>query len=232
MDGDKFVSTYKIPDEKINDLDDKNFFVNSSNSSINISLPEPLKHINDYDSNILQNDAYKEVNDDVFKLEYKIAKIEDEIKDLTEQIQSAKEIYDYYTADKLTARKKQLEEELYSLSLAYKETSVSAKISGNVISVIKEKYISLKNKLLNLLELIILKFPSKFSSVLEIRSSLQKLENINKSVDELIKREYNYMEMGDKYEQLSKYIVRANSIQAQISKLSSRNNFNNSHTRR
>ena len=60
--------------------------------------------------------------------------------------------------------------------------------------------------------------PSKFSSVLEIRQSLRKLENINKSVDELMTLQTPYGEAGDKYEQLSKYITRANNIQAQIAK--------------
>ena len=60
--------------------------------------------------------------------------------------------------------------------------------------------------------------PSKFSSVLEIRQSLEKLESINKSVDELMSLQTPYGEAGDKYTQLSKYITRANNIQAQISK--------------
>ena len=219
MDGDKFVSTQKVSNEKTDNIDDDNFFINSINTSVKRVSFEPLKHINDYDSNILPKGAYKKVNDDVFKLEYKIAGIEEEIKHLSEQILSAKEIYDFYTADNLMARKQQLQEELYSLSLLYKESSVSAKISSSITSGIKEKYFSFKNKILSIIESVIMKYPSKLSYIFEAKNSLQKLENINKSVDELIKREHNYLEMGDKYEQLSKYIVRANYIQSQISKI-------------
>ena len=219
MDGDKFVSTHKVFEEKTDNIDDDNFFINSINTSVKRVSFEPLKHINDYDSNILPKGAYKKVNDDVFKLEYKIAGIEEEIKHLSEQILSAKEIYDFYTADNLMARKQQLQEELYSLSLLYKESSVSAKISSSITSGIKEKYFSFKNKILSIIESVIMKYPSKLSYIFEAKNSLQKLENINKSVDELIKREHNYLEMGDKYEQLSKYIVRANYIQSQISKI-------------
>ncbi len=65
---------------------------------------------------------------------------------------------------------------------------------------------------------IIAKLPKKFSSVLELRKSLAKLENINKSVDELMTMQTPYGEAGDKYIKLSKYITRANTIQAEIAK--------------
>ena len=218
MDGDKFISTQKQADYTLTKLNDKNFFVNSVNSSIGMNVNEPLKHINDYDSNIIQKDAYKHVNDDLFKIEYKIARIEEEIKELNQQIRSAQEIHDFYTAEDLSEIKKQLEKELNSLLIFYKEISVSAKISDSIMSGIKSKFLDIKNKIINLSESMLLRFPGKLSSILEVKNSLQTLENINKSVDELIKREYIYNEAGDKYEQLSKYIVRANSIQAQISK--------------
>ena len=49
------------------------------------------------------------------------------------------------------------------------------------------------------------------------RSINSMLENINKSVDELVSLNIPYGESLSKYEQLSKYIIKANSIQAQIS---------------
>ena len=62
------------------------------------------------------------------------------------------------------------------------------------------------------------KLPKRFSSALELKKSLAKLENINKSVDELMTMQTPYGEAVDKYEKLTKYITRANTIQAQISK--------------
>ena len=40
---------------------------------------EHSRRLNDYDYNILKEDAYKEVSDELFKLEYKISKIEEEL---------------------------------------------------------------------------------------------------------------------------------------------------------
>ena len=59
----------------------------------------------------------------------------------------------------------------------------------------------------------------KFASVQELKQSLNKLENINKSVDELMTLQTPYGEADEKYDQLSKYITRANTIQAKISRL-------------
>ena len=59
----------------------------------------------------------------------------------------------------------------------------------------------------------------KFASVQELKQSLNKLENINKSVDELMTLQTPYVEAGEKQDQLSKYITRANTIQAKISRL-------------
>ena len=61
--------------------------------------------------------------------------------------------------------------------------------------------------------------PKKFASAVELKKSLSRLESINKNVDELISMNIPYGENIDKYEQLSKYIIRANSIQNNISKM-------------
>lgn len=40
---------------------------------------EPVRRLNDYDYNILREDAYKDVSDELFKLEYKISRLEEEL---------------------------------------------------------------------------------------------------------------------------------------------------------
>ena len=67
-------------------------------------------------------------------------------------------------------------------------------------------------------EAFIAKLPKRFATVLEVKKSLSKLENISRNVDELMTLQTPYGEAGDKYEQLSKYIIKANNIQAQIAK--------------
>ena len=73
---------------------------------------EHSRRLNDYDYNILKEDAYKEVSDELFKLEYKISKIEEELKQIDAQIQSARDISDYDTVEYYINRKKILQEDL------------------------------------------------------------------------------------------------------------------------
>jgi len=219
MDGDRFISTSKnIAHESGSVEDDNNFFMQPETSLPKIMQTEPARHINDYDFNILKEDAYKDVNDEVFKLEYKIAKAEQELRDIRNQIQTAEEIHDYFESDRLYARKSQLEKDLYILNDLYKEASISAKISGGLTSKIRDKLINSARKMKNLGEVFLSKLPGKIASIIEIRNSLSKLENINKSVDILMKSRYPYGEAAEKYTQLSKYIARANSIQSEIYK--------------
>ena len=95
-DVDKFESTKQnIFAEEIGQKD--NFFLNNNSKSFknNLLSSIPTRRLNDYDYNLLQEDAYKDINDELFKLEYKISKIEDELKVLETQIQTAIEIRGY-----------------------------------------------------------------------------------------------------------------------------------------
>lgn len=219
MDGDKFISTNKNTNQNLfADDDSDNFFLQADGGVARISQPEPIRHLNDYDSNILQEGAYREVSDEVLKFEYKISRAESEIKELEKQIVLAKEIKDIDLVDSLQIKKLQWEHDLKDLMAEYKNISISAKISGGLAGKFKNKLDNTRKTLGFFGEAILSKIPGKLSSIFEIRNSLTKLENINKSVDELMAIQYPYGEAGDKYEQLSKYIARANTIQAEISR--------------
>jgi len=215
MSGDVFVNNNDNPFLKKSDGD--NFFMQPE-EIITSRKTEPSRRLNDYDNNILREDAYKDVSDEVFKLEYKISKTEDEIKDIDNQIQAAKDIRDFNTAETLFSRQKQLREDLAGLMEIYNDTSLSAKISGGLINNIKKKFLEINRGALDFTENLLSKLPGKFSSILEIKRSLSKLENINKNVDELMSLRTPYGEAAEKYEQLSRYIVKANAIQSEISR--------------
>jgi hypothetical protein len=100
----------------------------------------------------------------------------------------------------------------------YNDKGFAARISGGVSAKIKEKWTFGKNILNKISDKIISKLPGKLSAIPNIRTSLTKLENLSKNVDELMTLQIPYGENRDKYEQLSKYIVKANIIQAEISK--------------
>ncbi len=202
---------------------DENFFLQQDRAYNDINnIHEPVRRLNDYDFNILKEDAYKDISDELFKLEYKIAKLEKELQTVDAQIQSARDISDYDTLEFLAGRKRQIQEDLKILAQIYNEKSLSTKISGGIFNILSPK-IKLQldkfNKSVKAFkEMVISNLPGKFSSVMEIKQSLNKLENINRSVDELMTLQTPYGEASDKYEQLSRYIIRANAIQAKIAR--------------
>lgn len=201
-----------------------NFFISEDNfvpTDIKIKK-ERQRRLNDYDFNLLKEDAYKDISDDLFKLEYKISKTEEEIAYLSCQLQSAKEINDLELIEELSRQKEMAEDDYSSLVSFYNEKSLSARMTDSISNIfgnkIKNNYNNLQIKFQNITQNIIKKLPKKITSIIEIKSSLNKLESINRSVDELISMNIPYGENLNKYEQLSKYIIKANEIQGEISK--------------
>lgn len=206
-------------------IQNENFFLYEdapSLSGMKQTVSEPARRLNDYDFNLLKEDAYKDVSDDLFKLEYKISRTEDEIKSFESQIQSAQEIGDLELIVDLTNRKNLLIEDYEALVAIYNDKSLSAKITDKLFGLlginIKNNISSFRKKASDISEIIIAKMPKQFTSIIELRKSLNKLENLNKSVDELMSMNIPYGENFNKYEQLSKYIIKANSIQSEISR--------------
>ena len=209
-------------DARINNIEEKdyrgnvNFF--SKSASIFDNDTSPIRHLNDFDSDILQKDAYKEVKDDILKIEYKINSVENDIKELDNKIQLAYDVNDFAQVKDLTERKVQLNKRLKELMETYDGASLSAKISGGITANIKESLGGIKNFLGDITLNVLSKVPGKLSTFAELRSALKKLENINKSVDELMSLQIPYGESAEKYAQLSSYITKANNISSQISR--------------
>lgn len=199
----------------------KIFFGEEENPFLNRNTyADGTRRLNDYDFNILKDGAYKDINDDTFKLEYKISKTEEEISLIEAQISAAGEINDFNKVEELKNKLAYLKDEYKTLLALYNEKTLSAKItdfSSNIIKKIWNKNKSLNDSSSSLYDIIISKLPKRIASILKIKKSLNLLENINKSVDELVTMTIPYGENIDKYQQLSKYIIKANAIQSEIS---------------
>lgn len=217
MQRDIFTPTNKDKNNSDDIQKDFNFFLQPQQMILHKQLREQSRSLNDYDMNILEEDAYKDVKDEVFKLEYKINRLENSIDMLNKKIIAAEEIGDSSTIEKLNTQKSQIEAEMQELNDVYKEISLSAKITGGVTGELIKK-IKSNNNLKNFIEGIISILPERISSLIKIKHSLEKLENINKNVDELITMQIPYGEASDRYNKLSKYIIKANYIQSEISK--------------
>ena len=218
MEGDTFTNSQDNFFAKSQSTDDNNFFTQMEHMPKISPHTLPKRHLNDYDYNILKDGAYKDITDELFKLEYKISRAENDIKEIENKIQSARDISDFDLAETLTIKKHQMEKDLKGLIEIYNDKGFTTKISGGISSKIKEKLSASKNILSKISDSIISKLPGKLSAIPNIRISLNKLESLNKNVDELMSLHIPYGESTDKYEQLSKYIVKANIIQAEISK--------------
>jgi len=219
MNTDKFLFTknYSNQTGPINNSN-SNFFVNSEAVNMPIASSEPINHINDYDSNMLEEEAYRDVKDTIFQLEYKLSKTEEKIKEIGAKLESAKEIRDETQISELTAQQYKLMQEYRNLTYAYQDISLSAKITGKIAQNSKEKSANINNFFVKINNIVMSKLPAKFANFIAIKKSLSALENINNSVNELMKNKYTYGESSEKYDQLTKYIARANAIQAEISK--------------
>jgi len=180
------------------------------------------RRLNDYDFNLLKEDAYKDISDDLFKLEYKISKTEEELKNINVQIQLAYDINDELALDELYKRRESLKEDYDALLAIYNNKSVSAKLSDGISNLLGEKIKTnidnIKSNLSFWTDSIVEKLPKRFSTIFELKKTLQKLEHINKSVDDLMSMNIPYGENINKYDQLSKYIIKANSIQSEITR--------------
>lgn len=209
------VSNNKLSFEE----NENNFFLSENVAKPSFQeITEPARRLNDYDFNLLREDAYKDVTDDLFKLEYKIARVEEEIQALNSQIQVANDIQDYELAGELSGRLLIMKEDYEALVAMYKEKSISARLTNVFGEKLKPTLTGIQKNIVDFSEKLLSKLPKRFSSVLELKKSLSKLENINRSVDELISMNIPYGENIDKYEQLSKYIIKANSIQNELSR--------------
>ena len=202
---------------------DNNFFINEENlntSSFRQSVS--AKRLNDYDYNILKDEAYKDISDDIFKLEYKISQMEEDLKTLDIQIKTAQEINDFVTIQKLTEKKNILIYDLSKIKNDYHDKSVSTKLSSGISDVISNNNLGnlfkIKPILNKFINFTLSKIPTKLSNFLEFKQSLDTLKNISKNVDDLMTMQIPYGEADLKYQQLSKYIVKANIIQSEISK--------------
>ena len=143
---DRFDGIQKDFVQKNND----NFFLMEEKPSFQLferKQIESSRRLNDYDFNLLQEDAYKDISDDLFKLEYKISKLETEILNLESQIQTAFDIHDDLLIDELINRKAVLEEEYESLIVMYNDKSLSAKISGSLSNIFGERIKSVMQNL-------------------------------------------------------------------------------------
>lgn len=178
--------------------------------------------LNALDSTILVNEAYQNIDDETFRTEYRIGKLEEGIAGLDKEIEQARAINDTAKADILVMRKHSMQEQLKELSASYGEQDVTTKLSDGITAVFSKKPTILTNIIDNCVgfveDKILPKISKKYNSGRDIKIALNKLETLNKNVDELVTMQMPYGEADERYDMLTNYLNRANVIHFNISK--------------
>lgn len=204
---------------------DENFFVTKSQQKPEqppIRTNETLSRINDYDSNILENNAYLVLSDEVLKYEHKINLLEITLLKINNEIDALNSLGYSNQIAELEERKRKIENELKELNKKYQELDLGTRLSGQITSAIdftsNKKFSSIQNLKKFVSKNILSKISKKFDYSQSMKEALEKLSNINLSVDELIKMQVPYGETLERYEKLTAYLNKANVIHSQISK--------------
>lgn len=202
---------------------DENFFMTTSNNHQEEQQKQVVGlRINDYDSSILENNAYQLLSDDMFKLEHKIGILENTLSKLNSEITALQSLGAAIQISELLERKEKIEQELAQLNKKYSEFGLSAKISGQIASAVDFTSKKRGNVFFKIRNFVSKKILAKVSKKIHLNQSMKEaldnLCNINSGVDELIKMQIPYGETAKRYEKLTAYLNKANSIHAQISR--------------
>ncbi|MDP4121309.1 MAG: hypothetical protein Q8876_09710 [Bacillota bacterium] len=209
----------------LNGKNDANFF--ESNSKQNQQQQQPQtqssgSRLNDYDSNILENNAYLTISDEMLKIEHRIEILEKMLAKLNTEIDVLQSFGYMVQITDLKHRREKILDELAELNDAYDKLGLSAKISNQIASAMsftsnKKATVFSKFKAFIIVQ-ILARVSKKFNYSRVMKDLLSKLTNINSSVDELVTMQVPYGEMTSRYEKLTAYLNKANTIHAKISK--------------
>lgn len=203
----------------------ENFFASTSDSKRDNQQQKQQRsfspRINDYDSNLIQNNAYQEMPDEIFRLEHKINTLEQLLVKINTEIETLGSLgYDIQIYN-LKDKKQKIEQELIQLNEEYSKLGFSEKISGQIAAAV-----NVSNKRMNMFlkikkffsQKILSKFSKTFNYNQKITEALGSLSDINSNVDDLIKMQIPYGENVTRYQKLTIYLNKANLIHSQINR--------------
>lgn len=202
---------------------DANFFTQQSNFDFKDerrNQPFQGQRLNDLDSNILENNAYQEMPDEMFKLEHKIGMLEASLTKIDNEIKTLESFGYGIQVFELKNRRIKIKEELDNLNKRYSSFGLGSKISGHIASAVNstknQKLNSVNNVKTFLSKKVLAKVSKKFDYSQKIKEALESLSDINLSVDELIQMQTPYGESINRYEKLTAYLNKANVIHSKI----------------
>ncbi|MBR1942626.1 hypothetical protein IJ843_02690 [bacterium] len=203
-------------------------FKKEGRSTNPFSVPEKFKqatspfHIDGYDSTMLEDRAYLKLDDEMLKLEYRINQLEEDLMIINDEILAAINIDDHSRTEFLQTKRENIKKELERLNNKYFDIGVMSKFT-TIISNIFRKKSSKEKTLLQKINYFIEKYvfatlSKRLNFTFNLKESMSKLSDINRSVDELISLRIPFGGLTGRYEKLTNYINKANDIHAMIAK--------------
>lgn len=181
------------------------------------AVTNPTKRLNGYDSSILNNTTYEE--SDMESIDYRIKEKEYIIKDLESKIKMADNYGSQNEAFVMKAKRNRIIQELETLK---KQKAFGNRVLGENMEFSHARF---KEKMPIIFKIqdfisrkILARISRKINSVVTLSDSLERLSDINKSVNELIDINIPYGEKVQNYEKLTDYLNQANLIHSKISK--------------
>jgi len=204
---------------------DSNIFASNSKTNDENQKKEQNQssssRMNDFDSKILENNAYQAIPDEMLKIEHRLGILENSLAKVTNEIEALESFGDNVQVNELKHRKELLENELAEQNKKYSELSFGTKLSGQIASAVKftsnKKTSTLSKVKVFIKKKILAKISKKFNNNENMKEALGKLSNINSNVDELVTMKIPYGETARRYDKLTAYLNRANVIHSQIS---------------
>ena len=181
-----------------------------------------LKRINTTDNAMIEECAYKVIDDPGLKLETKLENCERALAQVNEKLSVAQTVQDIKAQKELLYKKNRLEKNLTALKKQYSEHSFETGMVSFYTKMILAPQ-KLKTNFLRLLKNLLIhsKFLRQFKPLaraLSVRETIGKLNKINRSVDELVKMKIPFGEQEEKYETLVNHLQRAGALHSQILK--------------
>lgn len=141
---------------------------------------------------------------------------------IDEEIAAALNIEDQSRLAFLKTKKETIEKEIETLNDKYYDIGAMSKFTTIVSAMFRRRFKKEKNifKKINYFfsKYVLSAFSKRLNFTFNLRESLSKLADINRSVDELISLRIPFGGLTGRYEKLTNYIIKANDIHAKISK--------------
>ncbi len=211
-------------DVSLENSSEENFFMISQEVKFTEKEKKQVngKRLNDYDSNILEKNAYQGLSDESLKIEHKISFLEESLININNEIKIFENLGHNAQIYNLKDQKQKIEKEIKELNKKYSDLGFSAKISNKIARLINftsNKQFNILFRVENFLsKKILTKLSKKFSETQIMKETLNNLNDINSGVDELIQMQIPYGETVNRYEKLTTYLNQANKLHSKISK--------------